>query len=220
MLNLIPVSLLVGALGGILYIASNHLSEFNDEGEKDDVFGLNVKDKIVQYVNQLPLENIKIQSLSFTKKALHRFRVTLLKTDNHLVSLIGKISQRDKTADIKNNENEHTSDFWENLAKSEKQITPPAVETEVKVDFAIKTEAAKKYFDPVRNLTTKEMDIRKPAKVSDGLGIKLTKVSNGVDIQPAKISSEIYEDKPIKIYSDIPEAKRPKKSLKTKKTSK
>ena len=148
MFNLIPVSLLIGALGGILYIVSGHLSEFNNEEEKKDVLEFNLKSRIVQYINQLPLDNIKIQSLSLTKKTLHRFRVALLKTDNHLIKLISKISQSDKAMHVKDKENDSISDFWEKIAngsedfiiknKSEEKISVPKVEPEVKISFVSK----------------------------------------------------------------------------------
>lgn len=146
MFNLIPLTLLIGALGGILYIVSGHLSEFNDnEEEKKDVLEFNLKSRIVQYINQLPLDNIKIQSLSLTKKTLHRFRVALLKTDNHLTTLISKISQSDKAMHVKDNENDNIPDFWEKIAngsensatknKSEERIITPADQREVKINF-------------------------------------------------------------------------------------
>ena len=174
MFNLIPVSLLIGALGGILYIVSGHLSELNSEEEKNDVFGFNLKEQIAQYINQLPLDTIKSQSLMLTRKALHRFRLALLKTDNHLIKLIGKISQGDKTLTVKTNENDNIPDFWEKVAKPEEQIAAPAIETEVKIDFAVQDELPKKF-----------LDIR-----------------------------------PVKIYSEISEAKQIKKSLKKKKSLK
>lgn len=143
MFNLIPIALLIGALGGILYIVSNHLSELNNDNEDDksDVFGFNLKARFVEWANQLPLDNIKSQSFSLIQKLLHRFRLALLKTDNQLMKLIDKISRRDK--------NSSPSDFWEDLAKNkdEKQIAMPIPEPELKIDFAVKNEAAKKFFD-------------------------------------------------------------------------
>ena len=176
MFNLIPISLLIGAIGGIWYIASNHLSEFNNEEEKNDVFGFNFRERVAQYVNQLPLDNIKSQSLSLTKKTLHRFRLTLLKTDNYLLKLTSKISQRDKTVNIKSNENGNIPDFWENVAngsENEKQIITPAsdfvqptAEPVVKIDFTLKNEAAKKYFDIKPSEVSLKISESKPAKKS------------------------------------------------------
>lgn len=204
MFNLIPLSLLIGSLGGILYIVSSHLSEFNDEEEKNDVFGFSLKAYFIEYINQLPLDNIKSQSLSLTRKILHRFRLTLLKTDNHLIKLISKISQQDKIANGSGkgngNNNDSSSNFWEDLAnrnKDEKQFTMRAAEPEVKIDFTIKNEVAKKFFDPVRSQT--------PVVSAD---VKAHRTSNGVDIKPAKISLEIPGNKPAK------------RSLKKKKSSK
>lgn len=213
MFNLIPISLLITAIGGIVYIVSNHLSELdNNDEENSDSFQFNFKARFIEWANQLPLGNVKSQSLSLTNKLLHRFRLTLLKTDNHLTKLIDKISQRDKMANG-NSGNNNTPDFWEDFAKDQQQkqvvpptadfVTPkanfvqPTAEPEVKIDLAVKSaahlgeprqgrEAAKKFFDPVRNLSDKELDIKKPIKISNELSIKLTKVSNGVDIKPVK----------------------------------
>ena len=146
MFNLIPLSLLIGALGGILYIISGHLSEFDNEDDKNDTLGFNVRVRFTQYINQIPLDGIKNQSLSLTQKLLHRFRLALLKTDNHLTKLISKISQRDKISGLKNNENGNISDFWEKIAngsenpaiknKSEERIVvPTAAQPEVKINF-------------------------------------------------------------------------------------
>lgn len=174
MFNLIPISLLIMAMGGIIYIISNHLSEFNNDEENGDNFQFKFKARFVEWVNQLPLDSVKNQSLSFTQKLLHRFRLALLKTDNHLMKLIGKISERGKMVngngkgndDGNDDGNGNTSDFWEELAKkkNEEQIVMPVVEPEAKIDFAVKSEAAKKFFD----------------------------------IQPAKISSEISDGESVK----------------------
>jgi len=180
-----------------VYIISNYLSELSVKGgdneENGDSFQFNLKARFIEWANQLPLDDIKSQSLSLAQKLLHRFRLILLKTDNHLMKLIDKISQRDKAVNGKNNNNENAPNFWEDLAKNQqqKQVIPPVMESEVKIDLAMKNEAVKKFFDPVRNLSDKEMDIKKPIKISNELSIKSTKVSNGVDIQPAKKTLKI-----------------------------
>lgn len=141
--------MLITAIGGIVYIISNHLSELSDkngDNEKNsDVFNFNLKARFVDWINQLPLDNIKSQSLSLVHKLLHRFRLTLLKTDNHLMKLIYKISQQDKTA----NGNNNNPDFWKEFSKEQqqKQVVLPQPELETKVDLAIKSETAKKFFD-------------------------------------------------------------------------
>ncbi len=157
MFNLIPVALLITAIGGIVYITSNHLSEFLDDEENDNDFHFKFKARFIGWINQLPMDNIKNQSLSFTQKLLHRFRATLLKTDNYLMKLISKISQRDKTenengkinVNSDNSGGSNVPDFWEELAKKKKeeQVIMPAAEPEVRVGFAVKSEAAKKFFD-------------------------------------------------------------------------
>jgi|SRR3989344_4612078 len=151
MLNLIPTSLLIMALGGIIYIASNHLSEFSDE-EKDDDSGFSLKKYFINYINQLPLDNVKIQSLSLTQKTLHRFRLALLKTDNHLMKLIGKISEKDKQVNgyVNGNENNKGTDFWENFSKTkeEDQVVRPVLKEEVRIELAVeKNKKIEKFFD-------------------------------------------------------------------------
>ena len=153
MFNLLPISLLIIAIGGIVYIISNHLSEFSDQGGENgkngDVFQFNLKARFAKWANELPLDNVKTQSLSLTKKLLHRFRLTLLKTDNHLMKLIDKISQQDKAENGKNKGNVNAPDFWEDIAKErqQKEVILPPVESEVKIDLAVKNETAKKFFD-------------------------------------------------------------------------
>lgn len=151
MFNLIPTSLLIMALGGIVYIVSSHLDEFNDE-EKHDSHIFNLKSYFINYINQLPLDNVKIQSLSLTQKILHRFRLTLLKTDNRLMKLIGKISEKDKqmSGNGDGSGNNGGTDFWENLSKSKQdnQVIEPIVKDEVKIEFAIdKNKKIEKFFD-------------------------------------------------------------------------
>ena len=160
MFNLIPISLLIIAIGGVVYIISNHLSEFSDkngeDGENDNIFQFNLKARFVEWMSGLPLNNIKSQSLSLTQKLLHRFRLVLLKTDNHLMKLIGKISERDRQANGNGSSNgngakkpEDAPDFWEEFAKkkNEEQIAMPAAEPELKIDLAVKNETAKNFFD-------------------------------------------------------------------------
>lgn len=163
MFNIIPISLLIMALGGIVYIISNHLSEFSDEEEKHDpIFSL--KTYFDHYINQLPLDSVKTQSLSLTQKILHRFRLTLLKTDNRLMKLIGKISERDKR--INGNgyggKNSGEVDFWENLSKNRQdgQIIEPMIKEGAKIEFVVdKNKKIEKFFDikPVKKtLRTKK----------------------------------------------------------------
>jgi hypothetical protein len=113
MFNLIPISLLIMALAGVIYIVSDHLSEFSAKGEspeggedEEDEFSFGIKAKLADWINQLPLDNVKVQSLSLTQKLLHKMRLILLKTDNHLMKLIGKISEKDKTAEVDRQANE------------------------------------------------------------------------------------------------------------------
>lgn len=161
MFNLIPASLLIIALGGIVYIVSNHLSEFSDE-EKNDSQKFNLKKYFINYINQLPLDNVKVQSLSLTQKMLHRFRLALLKTDNHLMKLIGKISEKDRKinslpysnyGEAGNNdsdENNNKTDFWEYLSKSkqENRVAEPIMKEETRIEFvADKNKKIEKFFD-------------------------------------------------------------------------
>jgi hypothetical protein len=127
MFNLIPISLLIIALGGIIYIASNHLSRLDEENEIDDVnFGL--KAKFTEWANRMPVEKIKSQSLVLTRKTLHKTRLTLLKADNYLTKLIGKISEKDKQMNndginIENkNSIENNPNFWDNFSNEKKDV--------------------------------------------------------------------------------------------------
>ncbi len=142
MFNLIPISLLITAIGGIVYIISNHLSEFNGDSEKNDDFNFDLKARFIYWINQLPLDSVKSQSLSLTQKLLHKTRLMLLKTDNHLMRLIGKISEKDKTIS--------GSDFWQDLSnnKQEKEEIIPKPVPEVKIEFATeKDKQIEKFFD-------------------------------------------------------------------------
>ena len=103
MFDLIPISLLVTALGGVVYIVSNHLSEFEQNGEEAKP-EFSFRTRFAGWVNQLPLDGAKAQSLSIAQKVLHKTRVLLLKTDNHLMELIGKISKEEKATEEKEQE--------------------------------------------------------------------------------------------------------------------
>jgi len=156
MFNLIPLSLLKMALGGVIYIVSDHLSEFSAKGgsasggeDEEDEFSFGIKAKLAGWINQLPLDNVKAQSLSWTQKFLHRMRIILLKTDNHLMKLIGKISKKDETA---------STDFWKDFSNddqkvSQKQISEP--EPEARIDLIFKSNPeTEKFFDikPVKKI--------------------------------------------------------------------
>lgn len=175
MFNLIPISLLITAIGGIVYIISNHLSEFSADEENDNDFKFNIRARFAEWAGQLPLDNIKSQSLSLTQKLLHRSRLILLKTDNHLMKLIGKISKHNESlnGNGKNNASDNNSDsspdFWENLAKGKQEEIPensiveepplrkaerasPLQGGEVKINFAAKSDAAEKFFGPAKKI--------------------------------------------------------------------
>ena len=157
MFNLIPISLLIAAIGGVVYIISNHLSEFNGDNEKNSDLNFSLKARFAYWINKLPLDSVKIQSLSLTQKLLHKTRLILLKTDNHLMRLIGKISEKDKTI--------NSSDFWQNLSnnKQEKEEIIPKPVSEVKIEFAAeKDKRIEKFFDiqPVK----KTLKIKKSQK--------------------------------------------------------
>lgn len=144
------------ALGGAIYIVSNHLSEFEEIDEAADS-GFGLRAKLAGWINQLPLDNIKAQSLSLTQKLLHRMRIILLKTDNHLMKLISRISKEDKM--INNNGlNGKAVDFWRDFSNDNQKVSPkpiPEPEPEVRIDLATQNEAEKKFFDikPVEKST-------------------------------------------------------------------
>ncbi|MFH1990510.1 MAG: hypothetical protein ABIJ19_01510 [Patescibacteria group bacterium] len=170
MFDLMPISLLVTALGGIVYIVSNHLSEFSatggspeggEHGEDKSSFG--IMTKFAGWVSQLPLDVAKAQSLSVAQKILHKTRILLLKTDNHLMGLIEKISKKDKEArDEESNDN--SIEFWEDLSDYKQNISDSKipVEPEVKIDLALKGDLEKKFFDI--KPAVKVIKIRKSSK--------------------------------------------------------
>ncbi len=193
MFNLIPISIFIVSLGGLIYIVSNHLSEFeNEEGADESSFG--IKAKFADWFNQLPLEDVKSQSLSLTQKLLHRTRILLLKADNGLMKIIGKIAEKENNNGIADNGKKPEANFWQDFSdkkEKEEKIELPMVEPTVKIDFAVKDERVEKFFDSVRNLAgkEKEMDIKKPVKVINEVVIRPIKVSNRVDIKPARKST-------------------------------
>jgi len=137
------------ALGGVIFIVSNHLSEFEENAEAADS-GFGLRAKLAGWINQLPLDNVKAQSLSWTQKLLHRMRIILLKTDNHLMKLIGKISKKDEAA---------STDFWKDFSNdnqkvSQKQISEPEPETRIDLVFKSNPET-EKFFDikPVKKVS-------------------------------------------------------------------
>lgn len=148
MFDLMPISLLVTALGGVVYIVSNHLSEFEQNGEETKP-EFSFRAKFAGWVNQLPLDGAKAQSLSVAQKLLHKTRILLLKTDNHLMELIEKISKKDET--IKNGKtNDNSVEFWKDLSDYKQDASGngvPELEPTVKIDLALKGDLEKKFFD-------------------------------------------------------------------------
>lgn len=134
MFNLIPISLFIVSLGGLVYIVSNHLSELKEESKADE-FEFGIRKKFMNWLSQLPLDEMKSQSLSITQKVLHRTRILLLKADNELMKIIGKIAEKENRENGDKNNN-----FWEDLSnnKQDEQITGPVIEPEIKIDLAVK----------------------------------------------------------------------------------
>ena len=147
MFNLIPISLLIMALGGAIYVVSNHLSEFSakgrsSEGGEEDEFSFGIKAKLAGWINRLPLDNVKAQSLSLTQKLLHRMRIILLKTDNRLMKLISKISKKDEAT---------STDFWKDFSNDNQKVSPEQIlepEPEARIDLIFKSNPeTEKFFD-------------------------------------------------------------------------
>lgn len=137
------------ALGGVIYIVSDHLSEFSAKdgfasGGENEEDGFSFKAKFAELINQLPLDDIRAQSLSFSQKSLHRLRILLLKSDNHLMKLISKISEKEKTP---------PSDFWKDFSNgsqkvSQEQIPESEPEPETKINLVFKSDPeTEKFFD-------------------------------------------------------------------------
>ncbi|MCX6813617.1 MAG: hypothetical protein NT078_00065 [Candidatus Azambacteria bacterium] len=157
MFNLIPISLLIMALGGVVYIVSDHLSEFEKNDETADS-GFSFKAKFADWISQLPLDGVKAQSLSLTQKLLHKTRVLLLKTDNRLMRLISRISKKDEM--INNNDlNENTADFWKDFSNDSQKVLQkqiPEPEPEARIDLTFKPNPeTEKFFDikPVKKVS-------------------------------------------------------------------
>lgn len=174
MFNLIPISILVMAFGGVLYIISNHLSEFEEDNDKN-YSGFGIRIKLINWINQLPLDAVKSQSFSITQKFLHRTRLLLLKADNGLMKIIKKLAEKEQNNG--NGKEQPIPNFWEDLSNQKKEEIPIA-EPELKIELASKKdEAIEKFFDPVRSQT--------PKVSADTLAYR---TSNGVDIKPKKLS--------------------------------
>lgn len=117
------------ALGGVVYIFSNHLSEMEEDENGAEDPGFSFKARFADFVNQMPLDNFKSQSLSITQKLLHRVRILLLKTDNHLMNLIGKIAKHNKmtngNATSESGEQLQSGDnFWNDLSNGKQEEIP------------------------------------------------------------------------------------------------
>ena len=149
MFDLMPISLLVTALGGVVYIVSSHLSDFEQNGEETKP-EFSFRAKFAGWVNQLPLDGAKAQFLSVAQKVLHKTRVLLLKTDNHLMGLIGKISKEEKAAKEDKKASDNSVEFWKDISDYKQDISGNAIpesEPAVKIDLALKGELGRKFFD-------------------------------------------------------------------------
>ena len=166
MFDLMPISLLVTALGGVVCIVSNHLSEFEKNGEETKP-EFSFRTKFAGWVNQLPLDGAKAQSLSVAQKLLHKTRILLLKTDNHLMELIGKISKEEKATEENKKTSDNSVEFWKDLSEYKQDISGSAVpesEPTVKIDLAFKGDLERKFFDI--KPAVKTVKIRKSSKIT------------------------------------------------------
>lgn len=169
MFNLFPISLLIMGLGGALYVISNHLSAFEENGEAD-VSEFSLKAKLADWINQLPLDAAKARSLSSSQKFLHKARLVLLKTDNHLMKLIGKISEKDKAMNGASGSGNNV-DFWKDFASEKKESAPsglPESAQEVKINLALKSNPEMESF----------LDIKPAVKVNKVVGRTRKKSAN------------------------------------------
>jgi len=164
MFNLIPISLLIMALGGVIYIVSYHLSEFEENDETADS-GFSFKAKLAGWINQLPWNNMKVQSLSFAQKFLHRMRIILLKTDNRLMDLIRKISEKDKEINGNGNEKnlENNNNFWDDISRNKQES---ALKTKIEFADAKSDEVIKKVDGILTNQVSKMVGVKLVKKVS------------------------------------------------------
>lgn len=168
MFNLFPISLLIMGLGGALYIISNHLSAFEENGETDGS-EFSLKAKLADWINQLPLDAAKARSLSSSQKFLHKARLVLLKTDNHLMKLIGKISEKDKAMNGASGSGNNNADFWKDFASEKKESAPsrlPESASKVKINLALKSNPEMESFLDIKPAVKVNKVVRRTRKKS------------------------------------------------------
>lgn len=117
MFSIFALTLIIGSFGALLYIVSRHLPEIENFENPENLFKDNNRNSIfADLAARIPFENIKARGAIFAEKTLHRTRRLLLKTDNLLMGLIGKIKNGDtnSTPEVK------LDHFWQDIAAKEK----------------------------------------------------------------------------------------------------
>ncbi len=108
MFSIIPISLIILSLGLLLYIVSRRVSEIETIQEKQEKNW-----QLFDYLGErVRFSDMKLKGTLVAEKSLHKARRLLLKTDNFLMGLIGKIKngKKPEEAEIK------TDNFWQDIA--------------------------------------------------------------------------------------------------------
>ncbi|OGD30840.1 hypothetical protein A2833_01700 [Candidatus Azambacteria bacterium RIFCSPHIGHO2_01_FULL_44_55] len=108
MFSIIPISLIIVSLGLLLYIVSRRVSEIEILQENQEKNW-----RLFDYLGErVRFFDMKIKGGLVAEKSLHKARRLLLKTDNLLMGMIGKIknSKKPEEAEIK------TDNFWHDIA--------------------------------------------------------------------------------------------------------
>jgi hypothetical protein len=108
MFSIIPISLIIVSLGLLLYIVSRHVLEIETAQEKQEK-----NRRLFDYLGErVRFLDIKFKGTLVAEKSLHKVRLLLLKSDNFLMSLIGKIKNGKKSEEAVTK----TDNFWQNIA--------------------------------------------------------------------------------------------------------
>ena len=108
MFSIIPISLIIVSLGLLLYIVSRRVSEIEilQENQKKNW-------RLFDYLGErVRFFDMQIKGGLVAEKSLHKVRLLLLKTDNFLIGLIGKIKNGKKSEEAATK----TDNFWHDIA--------------------------------------------------------------------------------------------------------
>ncbi len=108
MFSIIPISLIIGSLALLLYIVSRRVSGIETAQEKQEK-----NRRLFDYLGEsVRFSDLKLKSTLVAEKSLHKARRLLLKTDNFLMGLIGRIKNGKKPEETETK----TDNFWQDIA--------------------------------------------------------------------------------------------------------